>query len=67
MAFNAWATLEYGAGWWTRHDETDVLGKYKVYKVATDFVPTMHWEEGAGYNAVGAVHVGISHLQGLRL
>lgn len=44
QAFNAWTQLEYGEGWWTREDETGVLGKYKVYEVASDFVPTMHYE-----------------------
>lgn len=33
-ALNAWATAQHGPGWWTRMDETDVLGQWRVYQAA---------------------------------
>jgi len=42
-AFNAWSVLEYGAGWWTKLDQTDVLGRYKMFEYARDREPTLHW------------------------
>ncbi len=41
--FNAWATVEYGSGWWAKLDQTDVLGRYQAYEFARDRVPTMQW------------------------
>jgi DUF2075 family protein len=41
--FHAWASVEYGAGWWAKLDETDILGRYKIFEFACERVPTIKW------------------------
>ncbi len=41
--FNACMVLEYGAGWWAKLDETDILGRYKIFEFACERVPTVKW------------------------
>jgi DNA-binding transcriptional ArsR family regulator len=41
--FHAWAVVEYGAGWWAKLDETDILGRYKIFEYACERVPTIKW------------------------
>ncbi len=50
--FNAWAVVEYGAGWWAKLDETDILGRYKIFEFACERVPTIKWAgQQADYQA----------------
>jgi DNA-binding transcriptional ArsR family regulator len=41
--FHAWASVEYGAGWWKELDKTDILGRYKIFEFACERVPTVTW------------------------
>jgi DNA-binding transcriptional ArsR family regulator len=48
---NAWATMEHGEGWWTRRDQTEIIGQYRIFQIVGNQAPTMHW---AGQEAVAA-------------
>lgn len=41
--FNAWATMQHGPGWWVRMDQTDILGQYRVFTIASANVPPIRW------------------------
>jgi len=41
--FHAWAVVEYGSGWWAKLDETDILGRYKIFEFACERVPAIKW------------------------